>query len=251
MAFTRSLPLRQASYVSLNNTIVFSALIHTVVLALLFLVSPAPAPTPKWTFGPVCSVQLVSSSPSLSGEAMLPSGFSREIFESTSPRRSVVVKKTVEDFPPASVKKIELRKQQVMPLDRVLEEIKRKVAFKNSWPAASKAGVTENPKNQPAESEINARMSEYYATVWMRIKRMWALPQSMIPNKNMEAVVHVRIMRSGEIADLRYEKSSGNKYFDESALKAVKKADPLPPLPEFIPDRSIEVGIRFHGSEAD
>jgi TonB family protein len=235
----------------LNNTLFFSILLHAVVLALLFFVSPTPAPMPKWTFGPVYSVQLVSSSPNFTGEAMLPSGFSREIFESASRSRSFVVKKPVEDFSPASAKKIELRKQQVLPLDRVLDEIKRKVALKNSQTAASKAGVTDNPPNQTTESEINARMNEYYATVWMRIKGRWTLPQSILPNKNMEAVVHVRILRSGEIADLRYEKSSGNKYFDDSALKAVKKANPLPPLPEFIPNKSIEVGIRFHGSEAD
>jgi TonB family protein len=251
MAFTRSLPLRQASYVSLNNTLFFSILLHAVVLALLFFVSPTPAPMPKWTFDPVYSVRLVSSSPNFTGETVLPSGFSREIFESASRSRSFVVKKPVDDFSPASAKKIELQKQQVMPLDRVLDEIKRKVALKNIRTAVSKAGVTDNPPNQATESEINARMNEYYAMVWMRIKGRWAFPKSMLSNRNMEAVVHVRILRSGDIADLWYEKSSGNKYFDESALKAVKKANPFPPLPEFIPDKSVEVGIRFHGSEAD
>jgi TonB family protein len=51
------------------------------------------------------------------------------------------------------------------------------------------------------------------------------------------------------IADINFEKRSGSTYFDESALKAIKKASPLPSLPEWIRDSSIEVGIRFHSSD--
>ena len=45
------------------------------------------------------------------------------------------------------------------------------------------------------------------------------------------------------------EKRSGNRYFDESALRTVKKANPLPPLPEELRESSIEIGIRFHSAE--
>ena len=46
-----------------------------------------------------------------------------------------------------------------------------------------------------------------------------------------------------------FEKRSGNSYFDESALRAVKKSVPFPPLTGWVTSRSIEIGIRFHSSE--
>jgi TonB family protein len=48
---------------------------------------------------------------------------------------------------------------------------------------------------------------------------------------------------------LSFEKHSGNRYFDESAMKAIKKASPFPPFPDSIRDNNIDVGIRFHSME--
>ena len=38
-------------------------------------------------------------------------------------------------------------------------------------------------------------------------------------------------------------------YFDESALRTVKKANPLPPMPEAFRENGLEVGIRFRSAE--
>ncbi|TNF50181.1 energy transducer TonB, partial [bacterium] len=39
---------------------------------------------------------------------------------------------------------------------------------------------------------------------------------------------------------------SGNIYYDQSALRAIRKASPLPPLPQDLDEESLEVGINFH-----
>ena len=62
-------------------------------------------------------------------------------------------------------------------------------------------------------------------------------------------MIQARILRSGAVSDVSFEKRSGNRFFDDSAMKAVRKASPLPPLPEWIRDSSIEIGIRFHSSD--
>jgi TonB family protein len=62
-------------------------------------------------------------------------------------------------------------------------------------------------------------------------------------------VIDVTILRSGAVTEVNFEKRSGNRYFDESAMKAIRKASPFPPLPMVIGDTSIQVGIRFHSSE--
>ncbi|MDY6851540.1 MAG: TonB family protein, partial [Thermodesulfobacteriota bacterium] len=49
----------------------------------------------------------------------------------------------------------------------------------------------------------------------------------------------------GKIMKAWFERNSGQKYFDQSAIKAVRRSDPLPPLPEVFKGREIEIGLRF------
>ncbi|MCP4671193.1 MAG: TonB family protein [Desulfobacula sp.] len=50
-------------------------------------------------------------------------------------------------------------------------------------------------------------------------------------DQNLEVRILVKILKSGVIRDIIYETRSGNRYLDESAKKAIKKANPLPQLP--------------------
>jgi TonB family protein len=65
----------------------------------------------------------------------------------------------------------------------------------------------------------------------------------------LETVIDVTILRNGAVMEVNFEKRSGNRYFDESAMKAIRKAAPFPPLPAWVGERSLDVGIRFHSSE--
>ena len=47
----------------------------------------------------------------------------------------------------------------------------------------------------------------------------------------------------------QFEKKSGNPQLDESALRAIKKANPLPPLPPGIEEEKFDLGIRFKPSD--
>ena len=75
------------------------------------------------------------------------------------------------------------------------------------------------------------------------------MPQSLLPEKNITAIIDIRIARSGSLEYADFEKRSGNRFFDDSALRAVKKSSPFPPLLYWIMDKSIEIGIRFHSEE--
>jgi len=70
-----------------------------------------------------------------------------------------------------------------------------------------------------------------------------------MPKNNVEAVIEVRIAKSGAVEHIGFEKRSGNSYFDESALRAVKKSTPFPPLGGWTSGRTVEIGIRFHSAE--
>jgi TonB family protein len=94
------------------------------------------------------------------------------------------------------------------------------------------------------------RFKIYYTIIWGKIKEGWVLPGGLIKNKEgLEAVVSFKILRDGEIKNIRFEKSSGNSYFDKSVLRSVEKANPLPSLPVEYKEDYLDIGVRFHSSE--
>jgi colicin import membrane protein len=90
----------------------------------------------------------------------------------------------------------------------------------------------------------------YNTEIWDRIQKNWAFSEEMAGGRtDLEATIIVKIMKKGEIRDVWFEKRSGNAYFDDSVFKAVKKSDPLPPLPESFRGPFYEVGLRFNPDE--
>jgi TonB family protein len=64
--------------------------------------------------------------------------------------------------------------------------------------------------------------------------------------EDCEAVVTIVILHDGSIADVVFERKSGSALFDQSVLRALKKADPLPPLPATVREGRLEVGLNFN-----
>ncbi len=61
--------------------------------------------------------------------------------------------------------------------------------------------------------------------------------------KGVEAVLHFRIGRKGEISELEIVTSSGHSSFDLAGLRAVRQADPLPALPNSFRGDSLGVNL--------
>ncbi len=243
MTFYRRIKGRNDEGISLNNMIIFSFLLHALSLSIIFL-SPS-MPSPRWTFGPVYSVNLVSL-PADFIEKRTVSSISEEVVGIDSSDNSVVLRKEVKRISPLPIKRITARKKSAMQgrsirkVGRPVEDVKGKVS------SSSKAF---GPRAPSATAEMSMNMRAYYSTIWFRIKGKWTLPQGILPDDNIEVVIGTTILRDGAITDLGFERRSGNKYFDESAIRAIKKASPFPPLPEWIKGSSIDVGMRFHSSE--
>jgi TonB family protein len=91
----------------------------------------------------------------------------------------------------------------------------------------------------------DAEFSAYYKELWKRVRAGWSVPDELL-EKDLETVLGIRIEKNGKIVDVWTEKESGDDYFDETALRAVRMANPLPPLPEKYKESTIDVGIRFH-----
>lgn len=84
----------------------------------------------------------------------------------------------------------------------------------------------------------------YYTEVWNAIRKQWALPE-FLKTQKLEVVLVIVVRRDGKVLDMRVEKSSGNDIYDESARRAVKKADPLPRFPDIYSPAQEEIGLRF------
>jgi len=222
----------------LNNMAVLSFLLHALILSIVFL-SPS-LPSPRWTFGPSYTVDLVSL-PSSSVEIRSSEATYREVVGLNRKNRSIIIKKDVAKSLNAPVRETKIhRKSTSGNADTAIEGIKKRVAStaEGSLPATSRG-----------HSEMNMKMKVYYSVVWSMIKEKWALPEGILHGDNIEAIIEAKILRNGSVSHLSFEKNSGNRYFDESAIKAIRKASPFPPLPEWLDERYIDLGIRFHSSE--
>lgn len=88
-------------------------------------------------------------------------------------------------------------------------------------------------------------MEVYRSVIARHIQGNWAfLEQLARGQSDLETLVGIKIMPSGEIQDIWFDKKSGNSYLDESAMRAIKKSNPLPPLPRDT-GRFYMIGLRF------
>ena len=95
------------------------------------------------------------------------------------------------------------------------------------------------------DAPSNIRFRAYYDRIHAEIRSFWVLPEGVTSRVSLITVVRIRIAPNGEIEQFWIEKRSSNDYYDQSVLRAIKKADPLPPLPDELSDTSLEVGLNF------
>ncbi len=93
--------------------------------------------------------------------------------------------------------------------------------------------------------ELDSVTRQYYAAVAMQIQENWVLPDLLTGQKDLQAVLFVKVMRSGEVSDMRFEKKSSNSYFNQFVLKAMREASPLPPFPQKVSTAVMEFGFVF------
>jgi colicin import membrane protein len=96
-------------------------------------------------------------------------------------------------------------------------------------------------------SAWNSKLDDYYNMIWAKIKEEWTLPENLPKGKiDLETTIVVIIDREGKVRKSWFEKKSGNGLYDQMAMRAIKKAEPFPPIPKEFSDNTFEIGIRFH-----
>jgi len=216
----------------LSRMILLSLGAHLLLLTAAIFLPLRPSPA-RFTLGPVYSVNLVSVSsgilrPQASRDPL------QDLVAAAMPDGTRTMKKAIKMTAPP-IKKLETKHSSRNP---AVEELKKRLG-------ENKPATAAPPAASAGGGEINDRLADYYQLIWARIKGQWALPGGINPRNNIEAVVNIRILKNGAIVGMNFEKKSGLAYFDNSVLRALKKAHPLPPLPEWYRENGLDIGIRF------
>jgi colicin import membrane protein len=248
--------------------------LHVATISAMFLL---PNLSSSRTFySPVYSVRLVSAPPGSRpvGEEMArppakalppespPAGERPKAKEKAKPiSLSPVKKENAEQKIAEAIERIRQRKESesidtaierlrsdkdARQLNSAIESIRKRVTIGS----AGAVETGESGSGGASSGVMSIKFKLYYNLLWQRIRGVWVLPEEALGGKkNLETIIAIRIARDGQIEDIQFEKKSGNSYLDESALRAIKKANPLPPLPSDIEGDKFDVGVRFTPSD--
>jgi protein TonB len=179
-----------------------------------------------------------------------------EGYPTVVPVELVSVKPTSYKAP--EVQKIQPKIRQVQPKPKELESViieKRKLPEEEE--PAPKPQVKPEPKEEePKEGKSvvggkSVRLdvdefpfSYYLALLQSRIQTNWEPPFRSV-TVSRKALVYFKIQRNGQITSIVLESSSGDRLFDQAAIRAVTLANPLPQLPYDFPERQLGVHFEF------
>jgi len=154
----------------------------------------------------------------------------------TQPKKASTEKSTSEKKP--KERKAEDSIQEA--IKRVQKDIKQRDVLASKGSAFGK-GLT--------GIEGSLEYNEYYDQIEQRVRQNWSPPEHYDPRlEDLLTVVSLSILPDGKIQQSWVEKSSGNRYFDESVMRAILKSNPLPPPPTGFAAGTVEVGLRFHSN---
>ncbi len=140
------------------------------------------------------------------------------------------------------------------PLQQALDRLRQQVGDAESGAeprqappkAAAGAGVGVTGGDTEGIRKELELIDIYRMEIAWRVQKNWAFPESLAgSDKNLVVELAFTVLPNGEIRDIWFDKRSGNRYLDESAKRAVQKANPVGPHPEGIDKPVITVGLRF------
>ena len=212
-----------------------------------------PAPKPEKVSVPEPQTQSPKPEPEKSADVISLSSekpktktsLKKETFKSTQAIKNALnrLEKQVEETRPAD------------PLASALDRIKSKVE-------KTEAATAKSPSKETASGQASGggggggtggtgafgiQPIDFYRSLLPdHINNNWVFNEQLFSGRtDLVSVIVIKIMQNGEISDIWFEKKSGNSYFDDSVFKAVKKSNPLPPLPKEYTRPYYDLGLIF------
>lgn len=86
----------------------------------------------------------------------------------------------------------------------------------------------------------------YLEEVKELIRSRWNLPPGLKDRVvGLKCKILLRVRRDGHVLRKEFTLRSGNDVYDNSAMRAIDKSEPLPPFPLGIPDEEMELEVEF------
>jgi TonB family protein len=158
---------------------------------------------------------------------------------------------------PAPEKKIEEKivvPQQVKKEEIVLPKKQKKVVKQvekkeTEEKKQEEQKVASQPTTLPSLSLETAKFpfTYYVNQIRKKIVDNWLWSQNY--SGELKTVVYFKILRSGEISELKIKESSNNKLYDNICLRAVELAKPFPPLPQGFTEDYLGIYFEFKYKE--
>jgi len=156
---------------------------------------------------------------------------------------------------PALMKRYQPGAQVVMKQERVPPKKGTKEESKSSSrevTAAPAADLTvrwysvDAARATSVRTDGDFRFAYYLAALRNKIGSRWVPPQGMSGGgRPIRTILYFRIGRDGQVSLAQVEASSGFAFFDQTALRALLSATPLPPLPADFNDQYLGVHFGF------
>ena len=245
--------------------VLFSAVLHVGFVFGLWALPYAPARRPSY---PVYTVDLVGGE-KIGG----PNLNTQPVLEAKAKSRSL------EKEPPASAQK--KQKQELKTVGKIENSVKKEKVKTAEKAVETKEGITlRGSKKEAAEAsqagkELPAQVREkllqaaldrlkernqpppsskgggivkgiefvnYYNRMRQEIKQRWTWGGK---KADLEMTVRFGIQENGEIVGIRVTRASGDPSYDETVIRAVTRANPLPPPPENYRKDFMDVELTF------
>ena len=133
-----------------------------------------------------------------------------------------------------------VKRKEIDRIERAISRIKRKI----------KVG-----KDRRSEAQIieGFTLRLYKLEIENKIKNNWIYPAALVnlKKKDLEAIVILKVKKDGKIIKFWFKKKSNDIIFDNSVIKAIERANPLPPFPEGYKKSYEEIEINFNLSELE
>jgi TonB family protein len=152
----------------------------------------------------------------------------------------------------AKAKKAQAEKREKLrqaQLKDALDRMKASVASKeNGAPGTASNGSGVASATGGGGTGEASPLTLYQMVIKSAIEQNWIFNDAMAGlNQDLEVRIFIKILKSGDIRDISFETRSGNNYLDESAKKAVQRANPLPKLPKGMFSYELVLGFSPRG----
>jgi colicin import membrane protein len=119
-------------------------------------------------------------------------------------------------------------------------------SYSSEVSAENSGGGGRGVYNGSGGKRINpAVIKQYAASLNGRISNHWRIPDILKKKSHLKAVVALTVRRDGFIEDMKIEQKSGDNVFDQSVLKALQSAAPLPSFPALIDEPTLDFALNF------